>query len=137
MFNNSYQTQRAAIENYFKSVWNDTTIILWENTRQTPPNSTYVHVSTTNGLAQATSLGTTQIHKSVGIFTVQLFVKKGAGLGEAYNLADIIVNAFSHKQLDSIQFQIPNITEVGEIDEFYQLNVSCPFYRNRLFIQNS
>ena len=134
---NSYNAQREAIENYFKQAWNSETPVLWNNSRQAPPKTgSWIRVTILNGIANAVSIGQTSVHRNEGLVQVQIFAKKGTGTKVLYDLADIVVNIFSQKQIDSIQFRVPEVIDVGEIEEFYQINVSCPFYRNRIHVKS-
>lgn len=128
---NTYSDQREIIESYFKQVWDDTCPILWNNTRKSPPKSgRWIRFNILNGEGNQVSIGSTPLHRNAGLVSVQIFVKKGVGASQSYQLVDLIVAAFKRKQLDSVQFRTPSVLEVGEIDEWFQVNVTCPFYRN-------
>lgn len=131
---NSYQDERIKIEAHFHSKWGATTPILFENTRKSPPKTgPWVRFSILDGVKEQKSIGTTQLHRNIGVVSIQIFVKRGTGLGAATDLADMAINVFDVVQLDSIQFRAAYKIPVGDIgEEYYQTNIVAPFYRNSI-----
>ena len=130
----SYSDERQSIETYFKQKWGNTTTILFENTKQKPPKTVpFVRFTIIEGVGNQISIGPTQLHRNEGQVQVQVIVPKGKGNGEARELADMVVSAFRVKQLNTIQFRVPYLVNSGEFDEYFQINVICPFYRNEIY----
>lgn len=130
---NSFTDEQEIIEAHFKKVWGDTTPILFENTRKSPPTKgKWVRFTILNSEKQQASIGTSQLHRNTGQVVVQVFGKKGTKLSEITEKADMVISAFDVQQLDSIQFRAAYKINVGETGEWYQINVIAPFYRNSI-----
>ena len=130
---NTFSKEREAIETYFKNKWGKTTKVLWDNSRLKPDaTGAYVRLSIINGAGAQISIGGTQLHRTENQVQVQIFDKKGKGKKTLLELADMVETMFTNLQIDSIQFRSAYLIDVGEINEYYQINVVCPFYRNRI-----
>lgn len=135
---NSYQDERITIESHFKSKWGATTPVLFENNKKSPPKTgNWVRFQLIDSEKTQKSIGTSQLHRNTGQVIIQIFVKRGEGLGESFDLSDMAINVFDVVQLDSIQFRAGYRIAVGEVgEEWYQTNVIIPFYRNSIVNTN-
>ncbi len=132
---NSYSEEREIIETYFKEKWAKAAPVLFENSKQIPPKTgAYVRFLILDGTSEQASIGKTQLHRSQGMVQVQIFAKKGTGKAKVLELCDMVENIFSTTQLDSIQFRSAYTIQIGEVDQYWQANVLCPFYRNRIIL---
>jgi hypothetical protein len=130
---NTFNEEREAIESHFKQKWGKASKILWENSRVKPPASgEFVRLNILQGAGSQISIGPTQLHRTESQVQLQIFGEKGKGKKKVLELADYAEELFTNLQLDSIQFRSAYIINVGEVSEWYQLNVVCPFYRNRI-----
>jgi len=130
---NTFSKEREAIETHFGKKWGNTTKVLLDNSRVKPPaDEPFVRLSIIQGTGSQISMGATQLHRTESQVQVQIFVKKGSGRKRLMMLADAAEELFTNLQLDSIQFRSAYIVNVGEINEWYQINVVAPFYRNRV-----
>ena len=134
---NNYQDERVVIEGHFKNTWNDFAPVLFENVRKAPPKTgPWVRFQIQNGEKVQASIGTSQLHRNTGQVIIQVFVKKGTGIGKLHDMVDMAINCFDTVQLDSIQFRAAYKLLVGDVgDEYYQINVIAPYYRNSLVTQ--
>ena len=133
---NTYIAEREAIEEQFKDIWQNKTPILFENTRQKlPKTGSVVRFKIIGEQKTQNSIGKTQLHRNIGQVFIEVSVKRGTGLDIVYDLADLAQNAFNIIQLDSIQFRSAYQIIVGEDgDDWFRINVICPFYRNSIVI---
>jgi hypothetical protein len=131
---NTYFAEREAIEEQFKDIWQNKTPIIFENSRQKLPRTgSVVRLRIIGEDKTQKSIGTSQIHRNIGQVFAEISVKRGTGLDIVYNLADLAQSAFNIIQLDSIQFRSAYQIIVGEVgDDWFQINVIAPFYRNSL-----
>lgn len=67
-------------------------------------------------------------HRTVGVMFAQLFVSVGKGDKALYEMADLIKTAFRCVAASSVHFGEPSIRKIGRTENYWQLNVNCPFY---------
>jgi len=73
------------------------------------------------------------LHRNAGIISVNIYEPINTGTAAGKNKADLAAAVFRDKQFSSITCRSPKITEVGEIDEWYVINMSVPFFRDEIF----
>lgn len=67
-----------------------------------------------------------------GILVSEIRVPLGEGDSAARVLADVVVTAFRGVSFNSITFRSPQPRRVGRVGNWWQFNVSCPFYIDEL-----
>jgi len=65
-----------------------------------------------------------------GVFIIQLFCRLGIGDKEITELADAFAGHFENINVDGVRFLTPKIETVGRTENYWQVNVTCPFIRD-------
>ncbi len=73
------------------------------------------------------------LHRNVGIISVNIYEGVNTGTATGKEKADIAAAVFRDAAFSGITCRSPMITEVGEIDEWYVINMSVPFFRDKIF----
>jgi len=73
------------------------------------------------------------LHRNAGIISVNIYEPVNTGTAAGKNKADLAAAVFRGQQFSDITCRSPRITEVGEIDEWYVINMSVPFFRDEIF----
>ena len=131
----SYAGERNAIVGRFNSHWNARTPVAWPNWGFTVPDrGAWVRLAILNGDATQRSIGNpgANVHRHVGVITVQVFVPIDSGTHTARDLADDAAAIFRNQRFDGIRCDVPSVREVGPDDIWFQVNMSCPFRRDEL-----
>lgn len=129
----TFESERKAISEYFYSEFRLCPIV-WPNIK---PNFTidkdpWVRFSILNGDSLQKSLGTIKTFRYVGTIVIEVMVKPDHGTSQLNEIIDEIDRIFKLKRFttEQIQCKVPNKIIVGEIDEWYKVNVNIPFYRD-------
>ena len=72
-------------------------------------------------------------HRNIGIISVNIYEPINTGTAAGKEKADIAVAIFRDQQFNGITCRSPKIVQVGEVDEWYVINMSVPFYRDETF----
>lgn len=132
MAKTTYETERETIYSYFFSNFNMLPII-WQNQENTLINEEeFVRISIINGDNLQKSIGTTKLYRSLSNLIIEIFVKKNTGVSKANEICQEIDGLFKSKKFDAeqIQFRSPNKIVIGNMDNYYKVNMICSFYRN-------
>lgn len=73
------------------------------------------------------------LHREVGIISVNIYDKRGFGTANAREKADLAAAVFRDAQFDGITCRSPKVVAVGEVEEWYVVNMSVPYYRDEFF----
>lgn len=128
-----FNEERALIETHFADLWSETEIA-WSNVPFEPPaNLPWVRFTIVHGEGLHADInGDNPLYRFVGNVMVQVFVPIDTGTDTAFNLAETVSNIFRRAQLDNgIQFRVPYIIDIGPSNNLYQINVTCPYWRNQ------
>lgn len=137
-----FDDERDVIEGHFKSAWGSLTAVKYENQPWDTPNAkNYVALTLVRGaaadigLAQQVELRQKALHRYGGTVIVQVFQKERTGTGEANKLAGKVAAIFRNQELckgDSglLRFRTPSVVPIGANNGWWQLNVSCPYFRD-------
>lgn len=125
-----FQAAQSAIETLFNTSWTHT-LIARDGVDFDPRSlNEWVRFSVREAAANQASIGTqNQLYRYYGVLFVQIFTKNGLGSGRAKELADLVTPIFRSKIVNGIHYRVPVVTTVGPSDAWYQVNVSCEFYR--------
>ncbi|MBU0651175.1 DUF4128 domain-containing protein [bacterium] len=135
----SYETERKLIETYFKSEWDISVYagvpVKYENVDFVyPENSEFVALYIKSGSADQITLGDEPIVRNAGLVDIQLFAPINTGTKTIKEIIDFLVLMFERKQLSEgdvyIVFNQAQINEIGEQENYYQINVSFPFRKD-------
>ena len=72
-------------------------------------------------------------HRSIGIISVNIYEPINTGTAAGKEKAELAAAVFRDQQFSGITCRSPKIVEVGEIDEWYVINMSVPFYRDETY----
>ena len=72
-------------------------------------------------------------HRNIGIISVNIHEPINTGTAAGKEKADIAAAIFRDQQFNGITCRSPKIVEVGEINEWYVINMSVPFYRDETY----
>lgn len=126
----SFESIANSITAYFHTVATaNSFIVRFDNDpRDTPENKPWMKTSVDFGDSRQFEIGVNSF-RNVGIFNAVIHVSIGQGIADVLSIADIIVTAFRAVVVDGvINFQTPKITNVGRVDDNWQVNVICPFF---------
>ena len=73
------------------------------------------------------------LHRNAGIISVNIYEPVNTGTVFGKEKADLAAAVFRGQQFNGITCRSPKITEVGEIDEWYVINMNVPFFRDEIF----
>ena len=135
----SYEIERKLIETYFKSQWDISVysgiLVKYENVDFVyPENSEFVALYIKSGNADQITLGDDPIVRNAGLVDIQLFAPINTGTKTIKEIIDFLVLMFERKQLFEgdvyIVFSQAQVNEIGEQENYYQINVSFPFRKD-------
>ena len=92
------------------------------------PLRTWIRLTVLVGEANQTQLGTVKVFRTVGVMTAQIFTILGIGNAEGYQIADRIADLFRSVSADGVVYRTPTVQNIGRTNDWWQINVSCPFY---------
>ena len=127
-----YTDARDAIYGIFHAVWDDSWPVAWGDLPATPPSNdtawARVRLQHTNG-GQSTLCGESGSRRFArrGIVTISIFVPVGGGQTKAYELAQMVANAYEDARLD-VWFRNTRIREMGASGAFEQVDVLSDFH---------
>lgn len=127
----SFAKERAVLESYFHDNWTETEVA-YDNVDFDPSTDAWVRFKIQNGdSVQADINHSNPLYRHIGVVMVQVFVPVKSGTNRARELADTVSNMFRRVQPGhGITLRTPSIFTVGPNNEWFQVNVSCPFWRN-------
>lgn len=79
------------------------------------------------------SIGDTALHRSTGVISINFYEPRNTGTAAGKHKADLAAAVFRDAQFNSITCRSPVITEVGEVNEWYVINMTVPYYRDEQF----
>jgi hypothetical protein len=128
----SSEQMRKNVQGFFASNFTgvEASNIAWDNVNFQIPTTPWIRFGIQNTVANQVSTGGPSIKIRRGaIVFFQIFVPRGETTLVADNLADQIINVLECVSLSTGEtFRAASKTEVGITDDWYQLNVSIPFY---------
>ena len=139
----SFSDELQAIESRFKTQWDAGSYsaipVSYENVDFNPPNNAlYVAVFVRPGNAEQVSLGSgTQWSRYFGVIIISVFVPANKQRATAHDLANAAANVFHRAQFSTgvsgtITCRVPYETVVGTSGGRFQIDVTCPFKRDKL-----
>jgi len=99
-----------------------------------PDNQVWATFSIVEAIREQRTLGNSPDYRTTGTCFIQLFAPASTGEVTVRTLADFVVDAFSRVTDTGVTFRTPTIRPVGrrEAGDWWQLNVSCPFYYDEI-----
>ena len=93
-----------------------------------PDFAKWMRVSIRPSETNQATLGEQKKFRRRGVMIIQIFTPSGEGDESALEVADVIDTAFKSVTADGVTYQTPYIEVVGRNDNYWQINVTCPFY---------
>lgn len=127
----SFQSEKLSIETYIsdnKAQFQGADIV-FENVTKPNNSVNWVRVNILNSDSRQISLGSNPYYRYKGLLIFQIFTRPNTGSGKSNQLSDTITNLFRGVSLNSITFKTPMKDTIGEVDGWFQVNVSVPFFR--------
>jgi len=129
----SYEAESIAIESRFATAFTGCPV-KYANVDYTPTKREIfaeLHVIVADSMRA--SIGDTNLHRNVGIISVNIYVPLHTGTAEGKALADTAAAVFRSQSFNGITCRSPKVVEVGEVGEWYVINMSVPYYRDESF----
>lgn len=130
----SYDAERASIEGRLKTNWTSTPI-KFENVAYTPAATTvaFIELMIVNSQSIQASIGSPALYRHPGSISINVRTRLQVGSKQGRVYADTLSGIFRGKEFDGITCRAPKVTRLGEIEGWFVLNVSIPFYRDEVF----
>lgn len=125
-----YADERSAIISFFNANWSMTPWLVENDIKEQPDDDAWVRLTIRNGEANQVTLGTNGYHRFPGTIICQVFVPKNKGTKQSSEIADALVSLFANWQHSAVKVMSPYCVTVGVVQDFHQVNVMVPFYRN-------
>ncbi len=82
---------------------------------------------------------TVNVYEETGVFSIQLFSDLGKGTKDIQTIAEQIRDVYNDRDLApssdvQLRLEYPNVTIVGKVADYFQVNVSCDWTAN---VQNN
>lgn len=130
----SESAAQIAIENRFYTTFTGVaqTYIKFANVEFSPPDKTdWVELDVIiSDSVRAEIGGDSPLHRAAGLISVNVNVPKGTGTVPGKAIAERAAAIFRDASFSGITCHSPAITNVGEVDQWYVINMTVPFYRD-------
>jgi len=125
----SFATARRDIELRLRDNWATTTIAYDNVAFETPAGDTaWVAVRVFEDTSARITIGNPGVHRQSGLIAIYIYVPQNTGTQVARGYADDIAAIFRDKQFNGITCREASVTNVGDFEQWYQVNVTIPFY---------
>jgi len=129
----SYQAETIAIESRFASGFT-ACLVKYSNVNFEPTAGTaWAELRVIVADSIRASIGDTNLHRNVGIISVNIFEPRGIGTAAGKLKADLAAAVFRSQSFSGITCRSPKVVEVGEVEEWYVINMSVPYFRDQEF----
>lgn len=91
-----------------------------------PADKIWIRLNILPGQTTQVQIGAT--YRTVGIVIAQIFLPLGRGTKNLHSMADKVKTAFRAVTVSGVVFRAPSETNVGRTENWWQLNVTIPFY---------
>lgn len=125
----SFRTIQQEIESGFAAEWGVITPVEYQNVQlDTSAVNEYVSLTIQEGDASQASLGESGDFVINGVVIIAVFTKRDIGTKRSKEIADLIADYFRAKKLTTVRFQVPRGVSVPNKTNWFQYNVTVPFY---------
>ena len=127
----TFREARNEILTIFNGVWTEE--VRWEDVSDETklPDGAWARPTVRHTLGQQGSLSgglSTTRWEREGILAIQIFVPRGRGLSEGYDLAKVVADAYEGAQTPGgVWFRDVTVNEIGTDGSFVQVNVTMTF----------
>ena len=130
----SFADAQLAIETKF---YNNFTAcaVKYENVDYEPqPNVNYVELFVIEAVNRRADIGTNNpLHRTTGAISVNVYTARYIGTKTGRDIADTAAAIFRDTSFSGITCRSPLIRNVGEVGDWYIINMTCEFYRDETF----
>lgn len=92
----------------------------------------WARITVLPGSSAQASIGSSPLHRTDSVLSVQLFAQLNRGSGGVGTLAGKVQRKFRSLLVGGLTFRSPSVRRVGRSGEYWQVNVSCPFYHEEI-----
>lgn len=103
-------------------------VVIYDNAPDPDKDALWVRFTVLEGDANQQSLGPPRKFRTVGVAVGQVFALVDTGDRKALQVADKIKLAFRAISAGGVTYRTPSVKNVGRVDRWWQVNVTCPFY---------
>jgi len=134
----SFADERQAIEARLAANF-DALPVKYENQRfEMPPSGGFAAVKIRPGGGRQVSTGSRPLHRYIGDIVIDVFMPENMGTASPRTYADAIEAIFRRAQFSAgnsgtITCKTPAITDVDAADGWFQMSVTIPYQRDRIF----
>ena len=135
-----YKTMTDDIQTKFEAL--DAVPIVWDNApnpfeddesgKGSNPLGTWIRMTINLGTANQVQMGAVKTFRNVGVVTAQIFIPLTIGMAEGYQQADLVADLFRSNTTSGVVYRTPSVQNLGRRDNWWQINVNCPFYKDLL-----
>jgi len=124
----SFATARRDIEKRLADNW-ATTPIAYDNVAFDPPKDLpWVAIRIFEEPTERITIGSRGVHRVRGLVVVYMYTPKETGTATIRGYGDDIAAIYRDQQFSGITFESASIANVGDFEQWYQVNVAIPFY---------
>lgn len=120
------QTARAGIEERLSANWT-TTEIAWPGQDFDPGDDPWVRSTVLFGGAQMLTHSSSGYNNIDGIYVLDLYGRKGVGMGALYGYADTLRDLFDRATVGSVEFHAASGPRSIPEDAWERLSIEIPF----------
>lgn len=129
----TYKAESIAIESRFAAAFTACSV-KYSNVQFDPtPGEAFAEINIIIADSIRASIGDTNLHRNVGIISVNIYEPLHTGTATGKEKADLAAAVFRSASFSGITCRSPKVVEVGEIGEWYVINMSVPFFRDENF----
>jgi hypothetical protein len=109
--------------------------VQYENVPYTPiPGTTFCTLEIVESYSQRADIGTTNpFHRSFGSIIVNFHLPLDVGTNQGRVLADTAAAIFRDQDFSGITCRSPVVRNIGEVEGWYIVNMTCPFFYNEVY----
>jgi hypothetical protein len=131
----SYNQARNTIQDKFKTefaVLYPNFSVVFDNLKSDKNTDGFIQFSILNGASTLKGLGKKRLFRYPGVISIDIFhpLKKGTKLVD--EMADNIEDIFRAKTFSGITCRSVIRNDIGKEENFWRVNLSYPFYRNKI-----
>jgi len=96
--------------------------------------TTFCKIEVIQSWSQRADIGTNNpLHRNFGIINVNIYLPIGTGTNTGQTLADMAAAVFRDQSFSGITCRSPLVRNVGEVEGWYLVNMTCPFYHDDVY----
>ena len=128
----TFKAESIAIESRFAAMFT-VCPVKYSNVPYKPIGVAFAELKVIVADSVRASIGDTNLHRNTGIISVNIFEPVNTGTSTGKEKADLAAIVFRSASFSGITCRSPKVVEVGEIDEWYVINMSVPYFRDETF----